>query len=195
LRISDTTLRRELWQSLRTSAGSSAGIGEKLIRSTEAKPTIAERRLLELLFSDEELRQAILPRLDTEDYDELATAGIFRALVEVEREGLALDFEILNQKTEGDMVAFELLPMLLMGETPRVEESEEENRRMIAERCVDALRLMKVDRRISELGSEIAAAERSGNVEQRDKLALEHLELARLRSALLPKAQAMQIGH
>jgi hypothetical protein len=54
---------------------------------------------------------------------------------------------------------------------------------------------MKVNRRISDLTSQIAAAERNGEIERRDKLATEHLELARQRSALLPKAEAMQIGH
>jgi len=53
---------------------------------------------------------------------------------------------------------------------------------------------MQVDRRISDLMAEMATAERNGATALRDKLATEHLELARRRSALLPQAQAVQSG-
>ena len=51
---------------------------------------------------------------------------------------------------------------------------------------------MTVDRRLSELTAEIAAAERNGETALRDRLATEHLELTRRRSNLLPKAEALQ---
>jgi hypothetical protein len=54
---------------------------------------------------------------------------------------------------------------------------------------------MKVDRRISDLRSEIAAAERNGEGERCDKLATEQIELTRRRERLLPKAEAMQTGN
>ncbi len=54
---------------------------------------------------------------------------------------------------------------------------------------------MNVDRRIGELRSEIAVAERNGETERRDSLSIEHLELTRRRDGLLPKAEAIQIGH
>jgi hypothetical protein len=46
---------------------------------------------------------------------------------------------------------------------------------------------MRIDRRISQLSAEIALAERDGNTEQRDQLALEHLDLSRRRGTLLPR--------
>jgi replicative DNA helicase len=158
------------------------------------KPTVAEQSLLELLLADDELRRVVLPKLEPGDYDDMPTAMIFRALVEGEREGVKIDFDFLSQKTEGDPIA-ELLPSLLMSEVGSGEEEQFDVRQLAAERCIAALRLMKVDRRISELTSEIAAAERNGEVELRDKLSIEHLDLARRRSALLPRAEAMQIGH
>jgi hypothetical protein len=54
---------------------------------------------------------------------------------------------------------------------------------------------MNVDRRLSDLRSEIAIAERNGETQRRDELSLEHLELIRRRDGLLPKAEAKQIGH
>jgi hypothetical protein len=157
------------------------------------KPTVAEQRLLELLLGDEELRRDVLPKLEPGDYDGLPTALVFRALVEGEREEVPIDFDFLSMKTEGDPIA-ELLPSLLMTEAD-VQETDQSARQLAAQKCIDALRLMNVDRRISDLRSEIAVAERNGETERRDRLSIEHLELTRRRDGLLPKAEAMQIGH
>ncbi|MFN2514834.1 MAG: DNA primase [Pyrinomonadaceae bacterium] len=194
LRIGDAALRRELWHSIRIARGEGARAGQKIVTRALVKPTVAEQRLLELLLASEELRHVVLPKLELEDYADLPTARIFLALEEGEREGAAIDFDFLTRKTEGDPIS-QLLPSLLMSEFQSSEEEQSEARRLTAERCLDALRLMKVDRRISELTSEMAAAERNGEVERRDRLSTEHVELARRRSALLPKAEAMRIGH
>ena len=191
LRIGDAALRRELWHSIRTVGG--VGRVPATTRPT-AKPTVAEERLLGLLLSEAELRRDVLTKLEPGDYDGLSTAPIFRALVEGEQEGAVIDFEFLSQKMEGDPMAA-LLPSLLMSEFEHADGDASQARQLAAERCLDALRLMTVDRRISDLTSEIAAAERNGELERRDKLATEHLELARRRRALLPRAEAMQIGN
>jgi uncharacterized membrane protein (DUF106 family) len=87
------------------------------------------------------------------------------------------------------------LPSLLMSEVENAEDEQSQTRQLAAERCLDALRLMNVDRRINELRSEIAAAERNGETERCDKLATEQVELTRRRDGLLPRAEAMQIGN
>jgi hypothetical protein len=124
----------------------------------------------------------------------LSTAAIFRALVEGELEGALIDFDFLNEKLEGDP-SVALLPGLLMNEFENAEGEQSNVRELAAERCLNALRLMKVDRRISDLRSEIAAAERNGESERCDKLATEQIELTRRRERLLPKAEAMQTGN
>ena len=194
LRISDATLRRELWHSIRTGIGQGARVGPTAVERAHVKPTVAEERLLELLLADEKLRPMVLPKLEPGDYDDLPTAPIFRALLEGEREGTPIDFDFLSRKTEGDAIS-ELLPSLLMSELENEEGDQYEARQLTAERCLNALRLMKVDRRISDLRSEIAAAERNGEVERCDKLATEQIELTRRRDGLLPRAEAMQIGN
>ena len=194
LRISDAALRRELWHSIRTGIGQGARVGPTAIKRAHVKPTVAEERLLELLLADEKLRPMVLPKLEPGDYDDLPTAPIFRALLEGEREGTPIDFDFLSRKTEGDAIS-ELLPSLLMSELENEEGDQSEARQLTAERCLNALRLMKVDRRISDLRSEIAAAERNGEVERCDKLATEQIELTRRRDGLLPRAEAMQIGN
>jgi DNA primase len=194
LRINDVALRRELWQSIRTGIGDSARDAPTNVRRTRVKPTVAEDRLLGLLLGDDKLRRAILPKLEAGDYEDLPTALIFRALLEAEREGTAIDFEFLSAKTEGDPIS-ERLPHLLMTELGNHGDDEIEARELAAERCLNALRLMNVDRRISDLRSEMAAAERNGETDRCDKLAIEQIELTRRREALLPRAEAMQIGN
>lgn len=192
LRIADASLRRELWYSVRP-GGENAGIAKKVERRAEAKPTVAEQRLLELLFSDEQLRSRILPELEPAIYEDLPTAPIFRALLELVNEGIAVDFANLSEKTRDSAVASDLLPMLMMCDSGGSEPSSENNR-LTAKRCIDALLLMKIDRQIQELSAQMVAAERDGNIESRNKLATEHLELARQRSALLPRSEALQTG-
>jgi DNA primase len=191
LRISDAVLRRELWHSIRQGSGEPTR-SPRVSRQIFAKPTIAERRLLELIVADESLRGKVLAKLEPADYEDLATAPIFRALVDGEREKASIDFDFLSSRAEGTSVS-ELIPGLLMNDSESDPQEPDDVRALTAERCLDALRLMNVDRRISDLTSEIAAAERAGEVERRDQLAVEHLELARRRSALLPKADAMQM--
>jgi DNA primase len=187
LRIGDAMVRRELWQSIRSGDTRRA----QIVRRTQVKPTVAEKRLLELVLTDEKFRHDIFSRLEAEDYQGLATAPIFRALVAADRDDATPDYDYLVNSMAGEPIA-ELLPSLLMSEFESSEEPGDEARQLSAERCLEALRLMKVDRRISDLTSEIAAAERNGETELRDRLAIEHLELARRRSNLLPKAEALQ---
>lgn len=193
LRVSDITLRRELWQSVRSSASEVGSAPPKVGRPRFAKPTVAEQRLLELIFADEAVRQAVLARLPAEDYEGLPTATLFSVVKTCDAAGKDLTLENIGGAIEDDPVALELLPMLLMSEIPQGTEFEE--RVVSAERCIDALRLMKVDRRISELSSEIAIAERNGDEELQNRLALEHLTLARERSALLPRAEVAETIH
>jgi DNA primase len=194
LRISDASLKRELWHSIRGGAGEVPRTARRAATPSFSKPTVAEQQLLELLLADDALRSAVLAKLEPEDYNELPTAPIFQALIDGERESATIDFDYLTSKIEEPAVV-ELLPALLMSDAGESEEKASDGGRLVAQRCVDALRLMNVDRRIGDLTAEISAAERSGETERRDKLSTEHLELARRRSALLPKPEAMQTGN
>lgn len=195
LRITDAGLRRELWHSIRQ-IGDRAHIADgskPAMKRTQVKPTVAEMNLLELLLADANLRRLVLTKLQPADYDDLPTAPIFRALVDAEHEGVEADFDFLAQKMAGDPAEV-LLPGLLMAEAGNAGEEHLPLPQLAAERCLAALRLMQVDRRISDLRSEIVAAERNGEMERCDKLATEQIELTRHREALLPKSEPMEIG-
>ena len=192
LRIEETTLRNELWQTVKAGVArdDQASVKQKVVRASGAQPTIAEQKLLELLVHDEDLRRAILPRMEAADYEHLSTAGIFRALMELDQAGESVDFTTLSAKTADDPLAADLVPLLLMSEPQRAEGEAVDDTLTIAESCLNALRLMMVDRRINELGTEIAAAERDGDVERRNQLTLQQLDWARRRSVLFPRTEA-----
>ena len=166
-------------QSLRQSA----------VSRDKLKPPRAEQRLLGLLFADESLRLGVLPILSAEDYEDLATAAIFRALLELEAEGNPVDFESLTEKIEGDELSSRLLPMLLMSGSLHAS-----NEHYTPEECVHTFRLMKLNHRIEEVKADLAIAEREGDSEKVSSLSNEQIELARRRGALLPKVEAMQSG-
>jgi DNA primase len=185
-------MRRDLWTRVKTGASvDSAALKQMGERSKATQPTIAEQRLLELLFSDEDLRRAILPRLEATDYESLPTTSIFRALIQIEEEGAEVNFDTLSERTTEDPLAADLVPLLLMAESQRAEGEAMDDVMAVAESCLNALRLMSTDRRISELYLEMTAAERAGDLARRDQLALEHLEWTRRRNTLLSRTETM----
>jgi len=193
LRVEEPALRRELWQTVAkaqtmTNADASAALHGSVARAQSAPLTVAEQRLLELLMHDGELRRILLPRIAPDDYEDLPTAGIFRALAELEAAGAEVGFETLCQRTEGDAVAADLVPLLLMSEPEARGEGEAADEAVAeAESCLLTLRLMRVERRLKDLAIEINAAERAGDNERRDALVMENLNWTRRRSALLPR--------
>ena len=176
--------RRELWTRIRSGASTDAASVQDVIKPA-ANATVAEEKLLGLLMAHEELRKIVLPRLEASDTDDLATAPIFRALIKLSDAGSEINFDSLSEETAGGSAATDVLPRLIMNESA---ESFDESL-ATAESCLSTLRLMKLDRRIDELRSEAAEAERSGDTERRDRLAAELLELSKQRgSFLLPAA-------
>ncbi|MEK6334341.1 MAG: DNA primase [Acidobacteriota bacterium] len=184
--------RRELWQRIRSGASTdAASVQEMVRRSPASRPTVAEERLLQLLLANEELRKIVLPRLEPSDYEGLATSAIFRALVSLDQDDKEISFDSLSEATAGDVHASEFLARLMMAESLE----SFDDALAAADSCMDALRLLKIDRRIDELSSEVAEAERAGEAERRDRLALELLQLSKQRSDFLPQAQTSKSVH
>jgi replicative DNA helicase len=176
--------RSELWTRTRGSASAvSTTVQQVVIRPL--KPTVAEERILELLLGSEELRKIVLPRLETSDYEGLATAPLFRAIAKLNEEESEINFDSLSAETADSPAVGELLARLMLADgIENFDEALEQ-----ADSCVDALRLMKLDRQIDELSSEVAEAERAGEAERRDQLSLQLLDLAKQRASFLPAAQ------
>jgi DNA primase len=152
----------------------------------QAKLTPAETRLVRLLLNDEELRRGTLPLLEPQDYEGLATEPVFRVLFELEQQGVPVDFYSVNARLEGLNAPLDL-PLLFFSDSLHAEEEE-----FTAEKCVISFRLMRIDRRIDELNASLANAERAKDSEEVARLSIEHVELSKRRSGLLPKAEEMQ---
>jgi DNA primase len=196
LRVEEHSLRNELWQTIRAGANADqTNVKQKVVRAAGAQPTVAEQRLLELLFTDREVRRAVLPQLEAADYEALPTASIFQALIEIERSGESFDSAVLMGKTERDAVAADLVPLLLMSEPQRDDDEAADDVLKVAESCVTALRLMMIDRRIGELSAEIATADRAGDTARRDQLVLEHLEWGRRRKQLTDVRSRLSVAN
>jgi DNA primase len=195
LRVEEAGLRQELWKAV-GAKGAAAGddVKKRVVRAETEAPTIAERRLLELLVHDAELRAAVLPHMQEGDYEELPSAAVFRALKELHACGSAVDFSALAQLTEGDAVAADLVPLVLMHEPERAEGEATDQFLAEAESCLQTLRLMNLDRRIKELAAEITEADRAGDDARRDRLVMEDLNLKRLRTSLLPRTGGVVAG-
>jgi DNA primase len=185
--------RRELWQRIRSGASTDAASVQELVkRSPMSRPTVAEERLLTLVLANKELRKIVLPRLETADYKNLASATIFRALVSLDKEDQEVGFDSLSAATADDPQAGELLTRLMMTDTT---ESFDESL-TAANSCLDALRVTKLDREIDELGSELAEAERAGDSDKVNRLAMAQLDLQIRRGALLARSEPPEsAGH
>jgi len=178
--------RRELWQRIRSGASTDAASVQAIDkRSPLSRPTVAEERLLELLLANKELRKIILPRLEAADYENLASAPVFRALISLDTEDQEIGFDSLSAATGDDSHANELLARLMMTETTQgFDESL-----TAADSCLNALRLTQLDRDIDELGSALAEAERAADGEKLNRLAMDQLDLKKRRGALLARSQ------
>jgi DNA primase len=181
--------RRELWQRIRSGASTDAAtVQEMAKRSPASQPTVAEERLLALLLASEELRKIVLPRLEPNYFEGLATAPIFRTVISLDKEDKEIGFDSLSKATADDAHVSELLARLMM--TERAESFDEAL--AAADSCLDALRLTKLDRDIDELGSEKSDAERAGDSEKLNRLAMDQLDLQKKRATLLARLQTSE---
>jgi DNA primase len=185
LRVDDAMLKRELWKSVKMgSRVESENIKQQVARATQAKMTVAESRLLELLIYDDELREIILPQLEDTDYEMLATASVFRALFEIQRRGTEITLDHLMELVGEDETAADFVPVLLMSEPPREIGDAIDEVLRDAENCVATLRSMAISNRILEISQELILAEQSGSGEVLNQLVTEQINLGRLRREL-----------
>ena len=178
--VNTSTWRRELWQAVRDNRPARSSAVHVVAK--QRKVTAAEQRLLGLLLADANLRHQVLPMLKKEDYEDLATAPLFEALLALDREGTEIDFDALMLKTEGDEFAASLVPMVMMNSS-----LHGSNEHYVAGECVSTFRLMRIEQRIEELRRELAIAEREEDAERVSRLAAEQIQLAAERQMMLQR--------
>lgn len=187
-RIPHGELQDRLWRTIKQGQASGAGeVAKQVRRAAGAKMTIAERKLLEYLVYDPELQDRIFPILEESDYEHLATASVFRALMELRDKNIPVTFESLNALVGDDEVVQDFVPVLLMTE-PRRDRGEAIDDVLVkAEDSVLSLRRMAVESRIEEVSHELIAAEHARDAARIDQLVAEHLELSKMKQHLLNK--------
>ncbi len=182
LRVEDALLKQDLWKTVKL--GTHADIRQAVVRRTQPRITIAEQRLLELLINDSELRQIILPQLETTDFEALATASIFQTLITLQQNGEKPTAETLLKSVSDDATAEDILPILLMSEHGRDEGEAIDDILLVAEKCVIALRLMALSTRIMDVSSRMMIAQQEGNDSLINHLSYEQIELEKLKREL-----------
>ena len=183
--VNTSAWRRELWQAVRDNRATRPGSVPTVAK--QAKVTAAEQRLLGLLLADANLRHEVLSMLQKEDYEDLATAPLFEALLALDLEGTEIDFDALVRRTEGDEFAASVVPMVLMNSS-----LHGSNEHYVAEECVTTFRLMRVEQRIDELRRELAMAEREEDMEKVSRLAAEQIQLAAERQMMLQREASVK---
>jgi hypothetical protein len=132
------------------------------------------------MLADANLRREILAMLKQEDYEDLATAPLFQALMALDKEETDVDFDALVSKTEGDELAASVVPMVMMNSS-----LHGSNEHYVAAECVSTFRRMKIEHRIEELKRELVIAEREDDSEKLVKLVAERIELDTRRQLML----------
>ena len=178
----DEGVRKDLWRTVRAGTPEvPSAVKQQVRKATQSKPTVAEQMLLELLVYDRELRDAIFPMLEHSDYEALATASVFGALIQLHGENEEPTLENLLALTEGDETAVDFIPLLLMTEPKRAAGEDIEEVLHQAENCLIRLRLMAINNRIDEILREHTQAEQAGDHNLACELVKERLDLAKIK--------------
>jgi DNA primase len=185
--VNTSTWRRELWQAVRDNRPTRSSAVQ--VAAKQKKVSAAEQRLLGLMLADANLRHQVLPMLKKGDYEDLATAPLFEALLALDREGTEIDFDTLISKTEDDEFAASVVPMVMMNSS-----LHGSNEHYVAEECVSTFRRMKIEHRIDELRRELAIAEREEDMERVSRLAAEQIQLAAERQLMLQPARESTVN-
>jgi len=97
--------------------------------------------------------------LDPADYEELATATVFHAIGKLVAEGRPVDAIGLLAETEGDVVSEDVVPVLLISDSVR-DEGEALDDQWPLLRAAECFAAFELDRRLTRISSDLAAAER-----------------------------------
>lgn len=187
-RVDDAGFKRELWQAVKNGSRSEAeSVKKQISRAARPKMTVAEQHLLELLVFDAELREAVLPILEETDYQALATAEVFKALMDLHARNSPITLENLVRIVDDEELAGDFIPLLLLGEPKRADGEVIDQVLHDAENCIFTLRSMAISNRLLEISRELIAAELEGNSQSVARLVQEHLDLSRMKQQLLNK--------
>jgi DNA primase len=174
LRVDSRLIREEL---KRAATDKRQSLDSKRIRSVD-DVTDAERQLLELILTRTDVRAAVLPNLEEEDYGDLATSFLFRRVVDINRTGEALNYETLSMGIEGDFEK-RLVAGLVIGDLAWAKGDDFETLFKHATEAMLSLRIRLLERKREAIQIQLSQAERENNQDLVIHLYQEKAELKR----------------
>ncbi|HWP43525.1 MAG TPA: DNA primase [Blastocatellia bacterium] len=145
--------------------------------------TQAERQLLELMLANGDIRRAIASKLGEADYADLATGSIFRAIVNLEQEGVEPDYHTLSERLETDEERA-LLSGLLISDLEWAGGSDFDTLFKKATEALSSLKRRQLEKRLDQIQMELGQAERESDTERVLRLYQEKTELKRRKLSL-----------
>ncbi len=161
LKIDSRALREEIRRAANTKRGA---LDPKRLRAAE-EMTQAERELMEMILSNSEVRGAIISNISEEDYADLATGGLFAAIVEIAGGGGEPDYSAISQRVDNDVERTILSGLMMNDPAPACEYDFETSMKKATE-ALRSLRRRRFDRKLEALQIEISQAERESNTER-----------------------------
>jgi DNA primase len=182
LKIDSRLIREEFKKAAETRSDK---VGERAIKATlVVKP--AERKLLEILINQADVRRLMGLQMTEEDYGGLRTAQLFRLIFEFEQQGMETSYHNLSQALGDEDLARDLLPGLMIecaAPSQAENESPERAEREAAE-SLHTLRCMKLAEKQAALQVEINQAQRNSDAARLGELMMLKFELAKQERAL-----------
>jgi DNA primase len=179
LKVDSRVVREEL---RKTATNRRESLDKKAIRSAQ-DVTAAEKQLLAIMLANPDVRQAILSAMREEDYSELATAGVFGAIVRLELEGQDTDFSRMSELVDSDRER-ELLADLMISDLGWVGGDDFDAFFKHATEALSSLRRRQCDRKLEAIQIEITRAERERDSDRVLQLYHEKAEIKRRRISL-----------
>jgi DNA primase len=196
LKIESNLIRNEMKKAADTRADR---ISERAVTTLLAvKP--AERKLLQLLINNADVRRRMIHQISEEDYERLRTERLFKLIFDFERQSIEPNYtnlsEALADVIEDADLAHNLLPELIIGLPTDMQEIYEEgsngkrdqNSLETAEReaieSLHSLRCSKLAEKQAALQIEINQAQRTNDSAKLSELLMQKFELAKQERAL-----------
>jgi len=182
LKIDSRLIREEFKKAAETR---SERVSDRVIKATiVVKP--AERKLLEILINQADVRRLMMFQMTEEDYEGLRAAQLFRLIFEFERQGVEASYHNLSQALDDEDLARDLLPSLMISSadpSPAENSSSERAEREAAE-SLHSLRCVKLAEKQAVLQVEINQAQRNSDSARLGELMMLKFELAKQERAL-----------
>jgi DNA primase len=167
LKIDSRLIREEFKKAAETRA---ERVGERAVKATLVVK-LAERKLLEILINQADIRRLMMFQMTGEDYEGLRTAQLFRLIFEFEQQGVEASYHNLSQALEDEDLARDLLPRLMIGEAEKSSVQPQELE-FLANQSLNTLRIERLERRRAALEAEMKRLQQSGDYNRAGELTL-----------------------